>query len=122
MSIRPHLTLAAVVVAVIITASACSAIGLGSEAGESQFPDPRPYATVPAETSYPTTTTEETTVENTYPLEVQVYIETARDLLDSGAVPEEAVTTTAVQADLIDNYGITVDDATAAAICEEILR
>ena len=89
--------------------------------------DPRPYATVPAETDYPTTyptDTLETTTMNAValPTEALVYIEFARDLLDAGTVPEEAVTRDAVKADLVENYGLHVSDAQADEVVREILQ
>lgn len=117
--LRAHLFLAVGLVLVLAAATvACGSIGPRS--GESQFTNaaPAPGAPVPI-SSAPSYTP---TPPRTWPMEVQVYISTAQGLVDSGAVPEEAVTADGVQTDLIDNYGLHVDDADAAAIVEEILR
>ncbi|AWY06541.1 hypothetical protein HOT45_gp39 [Gordonia phage Trine] len=100
--------------------TSCQTDGPGSRSGESQFrtdvvpaPDLRPSIT---------TTIEEPAMERTYPTEVQLYIQFAREFLAAGLVGETAVTVAQVKADLRDNYGMNVSDDMAEQIRQDILR
>lgn len=87
-----------------------------------------PAPAVETTTEIPTPDTEEQTMptneaaEAALPPEAYTYIAFARDLLDSGVVPESAVTPSAVKSDMLDNYGITITEAQSEAIIAEILR
>lgn len=56
-----------------------------------------------------------------YPVEIQVYTSMANDLWKSGQLKLSAVTTTAIKADILANYGITLTDDEAAEIRRAIL-
>lgn len=79
---------------------------------------PTPTPDIDEEQTMPTNEAAEAAL----PPEAYTYIAFARDLLDSGVVPESAVTPSAVKSDMLDNYGITITEAQSEAIIAEILR
>ncbi|UZT28729.1 hypothetical protein [Nocardia phage NS-I] len=103
------------------TVAGCSG-GDGSRAGESQFPTTAKASELaPSAASQARADVADAADLSEYPVEIQVYTSMANDLWKSGQLKLSAVTTTAIKADILANYGITLTDDEAAEIRRAIL-
>ena len=87
------------------TVAGCSG-GDGSRAGESQFPTTAKASELaPSAASQARADVADAADLSEYPVEIQVYTSMANDLWKSGQLKLSAVTTTAIKADILANYG-----------------
>ena len=113
------LTVTAVLALAMLASAGCS-----SDSSTAQGTPPSVETTAPTTNVLPTSPADAATPEDlgTYPIEIQVYVSMAHDLVETGTLSRDKVTADAVAEDVAREYGITLTDAEAQAVVREILR